>query len=87
MVRETKLVKLESYRIFVKQGRAAILLNDREKYILCLEDGISSSITLRSKKRFDESIHIFDEDMPIAWLNEAALQPVIEQFRLNKKRK
>jgi transcriptional regulator with XRE-family HTH domain len=68
--------------IINQQGRAAILLNNLEKYAFCLGDSIASSVTLRSKKRFDEALHIFRQDMPQSWLASQPIKEIVEQYHL-----
>ena len=64
------------------QGRAAIMMNDLEKYAACLKEGIAGAITLGSKKRFDEAITIYQRDLPAKWRCETALKQIAEQFQL-----
>lgn len=63
------------------QGRTAIQLGDLEKYVKCLGDGLSGSVALRSKKRYNEAITIF-QSVPAAWHKESQLQPLLEQYML-----
>jgi len=64
------------------QGKAAILANDLDKYIACLEDGLAGAVALKSKKRFDEAFNIFRQDVPATWHKEPLIKPLIEQYRL-----
>jgi len=64
------------------QGKAAIMLNNLEQYADYLEQGITGAITLKSKKRFDEAITIYQETMPKSWLNEPRIKQIAEQYQL-----
>lgn len=67
------------------QGRAAIMLQDLDRYAICLEDSLTSSIALKSKKRYTEAVKIFREDMPQAWLREDPIQQLVQKFQLQQK--
>lgn len=64
------------------QGRAAILSNNLGMYAYCLEDGIAGAIALKSRKRFDEALRIYQHDMPQAWKQEPLIKQIAEQFQL-----
>lgn len=63
-------------------GHAAILSKDLDLYGLCLEDGLSGATALGSRKRFDEAVTIFQQDMPKAWLHESRIKGLAEQYHL-----
>jgi tetratricopeptide (TPR) repeat protein len=63
-------------------GRAAILLGDLERYVCCLEEGVSGAIAIQSQKRLDEAIEIFQEQVPQSWLADPMLKQVTEKFSL-----
>jgi transcriptional regulator with XRE-family HTH domain len=63
-------------------GRVAILENDLDKYVLCLEDGLSSALQLHSSKRFDEAYNILLQEAPAKWRKDARLKKIQEQFHL-----
>jgi DNA-binding SARP family transcriptional activator len=69
------------------QGRAAIMANNLERYVACLEEGLVGAIKLGSKKRFDEAAAIYQHDLPSAWQRELAIRQVSEQFRLSTEEK
>lgn len=71
--------------ILNNQGRVATSMQDLERYAACFEDGLSSSIALKSRKRYDEAIKIFHEDMPQVWLREDPIRRLVEQYGLNGK--
>jgi transcriptional regulator with XRE-family HTH domain/tetratricopeptide (TPR) repeat protein len=62
------------------QGRAAIMVNDLERYVFCLEAGVSGAIALKSKKRFDEAVTIFQQGVPKQWRIEPQVRRVVEQY-------
>lgn len=64
------------------QGQAAIMLNNLDVYVNYLEEGIVGSVTLRSKKRFDEALTIFKRDMPASWRNDSQIKTIVEQYHL-----
>ena len=66
------------------QSRAAILDNDAERYALLLEDVLVGSGRIRSQKRFDEALHIFQEDMPASWLLVQRIKELAEQYGLKR---
>lgn len=63
-------------------GRAAIMMNDLETYRFCLKEGINGAVTLGSKKRFDEALNIFRQEVPRKWLGEPQMQRVVEELQL-----
>ena len=65
------------------QGKAAIQANDLDGYSFCLEDGLASSVMLKSMKRFDEAANIMKRDMPAPWLNDRRIQDIIEKYHLD----
>jgi transcriptional regulator with XRE-family HTH domain len=68
--------------IINQQGKAAIVLKDRDKYALCLEEGLTGSIALGSKKRFDEALSIFQQDLPGTWRTAHQMKGIAEHYRL-----
>jgi hypothetical protein len=64
------------------QGRAAILSKNLEQYALCLEDGLSGAIALRSQKRYDEAVTIFQQDLPRSWRREQRIKELVERYHL-----
>lgn len=65
------------------QGRVAAQMQDLERYTVCFEDGLRSSIALKSLKRYNEALKIFQEDMPATWLKEDPIQRLAEQYHLD----
>jgi tetratricopeptide (TPR) repeat protein len=66
------------------QSKAAILINDAERYATLLEEVIIGSANIGSKKRLDEACHIFREQMPAAWLTHPRIQTLTEKYRLKR---
>jgi tetratricopeptide (TPR) repeat protein len=64
------------------QGRAAILSHNQEHYAHLLREGITGALALGSKKRYDEAIQFFQQDMPHSWRRDPRIQQIIEQFSL-----
>ena len=64
------------------RGRAAILVSNLEQYSFCLEKGIQGAVTIQSKKRFDEAITIFHQEMPQGWLKEQRIKQIAERFQI-----
>lgn len=65
-----------------QQGKAALLLNDLKRYTMCLEDGLGGSIALGSRKRYDEAVTIFQQDMPKTWRHEQRIRDIAEKYHL-----
>ena len=65
-------------------GRAAIMSGNLDKYIEYLRDGVSGAIILQSKKRWDEAVTIYHQEMPKSWLHEAGIRQIDEQFQLTR---
>jgi len=76
----------ERYRLIIANGQsqAAILANEAERYADHLEDVILGSLRLRSKKRFGEALHIFQEEMPSSWLSVNRIRQIAEQYGLKR---
>jgi hypothetical protein len=66
------------------QSQAAILDNDAERYADHLEDVLVGSVRIRSQKRFDEALQIFQEDMPASWLQVERIRQLAEQYGLKR---
>ena len=64
------------------QGQAAILSNNLEQYVRCLEEGLTGAIALKSQKRFHEAMTIFRQKVPAKWRNEPQLKDIAERFQL-----
>jgi hypothetical protein len=67
-----------------QQSRAAIALNNLEGCIACLEDTLTHSLAIGSKKRFNEAVSILQEDLPANWQREAAVKDLMERFQVGK---
>lgn len=63
------------------QGRAAALDGNLEAYVASLEDGLSGSIAIKSRKRYDEAITIY-QTIPTTWKSHSLISPLVEQFKL-----
>lgn len=63
------------------QGRAAALDGNLEAYASSLEDGLSGSIAIKSHKRYNEAITIY-QTIPTSWKSHSLISPLIKQFRL-----
>lgn len=64
------------------QGQAAILSNNLEQYVRCLEEGLTGAIALKSHKRFHEAVTIFRQEVPAKWRNAPRLKELAERFQL-----
>ncbi len=64
------------------QGQAAILSNNLEEYARCFEEGITGAVALRSRKRFQEAVTIFRQEVPAKWRNEPRIKDLAERFHL-----
>lgn len=64
------------------QGRAAILSNDLEAYVHYLEESVAGALALKSKKRYDEAITIFRQDVPQTWLKDPRIKDISERYHL-----
>ncbi len=62
------------------KGRAAILANNLEIYAQCLQEGIEGALEIKSQKRLNELLGIFQEEMPGAWRNNASITKITEQY-------
>ncbi|MBA2288232.1 MAG: helix-turn-helix transcriptional regulator [Ktedonobacteraceae bacterium] len=73
----------ERFRLEIRnhQGRAAVMRNDLDQYVACLEDGLAGAVVIQSKKRFDEAVTIF-RTLPSAWYREVQIQRIVEQYSL-----
>ena len=68
------------------QSRAAILDNDAERYAGLLEDVLIGSVRIRSQKRFDEALGIFQEEMPASWLLVNRIKQLVEHYGLRREK-
>jgi tetratricopeptide (TPR) repeat protein len=66
------------------QSKAAILINDAERYATLLEAVIIGSANIGSKKRLDEAYRIFRDQMPPAWLAHQHIQTLTEKYHLKR---
>ncbi len=64
------------------QGHAAILSNNLEEYARCLEEGIMGAVAIKSHKRFQEAVTIFQQEVPAKWRDEPLLKELAERFQL-----
>lgn len=67
------------------QSRAAIRAKDLDRYASYLEDALVGALALGSKKRFDETYRIFQQEMPAAWLVTTQIKTIAEQYQLKRK--
>ena len=67
------------------QSRAAIRVNDLERYATFVENAISGALSLGSKKRFNEAYRIFQQEMPLDWLATIQMKMLVEQYHLERK--
>ncbi len=67
------------------QSRAAIRADDLDRYASFLESAIVGALALGSKKRFDETYRIFQQEMPAAWLATQQIKTIAEQYHLERK--
>ena len=64
------------------QSRAALLMGDREQYILCLREGLKGAMTIQSKKRYAEAITVLQNEVPLSWHQDAPIRVIKEEFGL-----
>jgi DNA-binding SARP family transcriptional activator/tetratricopeptide (TPR) repeat protein len=62
------------------KGRAAILSNNLEIYAQCLQEGIEGALEIKSQKRLNELLGIFQEEIPETWRNDASITKIVEQY-------
>lgn len=62
------------------QGSAAILTDDLEHYLYCLEEGVTGALKLQSQKRLGEALAIFQNQMPRAWLTEIPVKQTMDKL-------
>jgi DNA-binding SARP family transcriptional activator len=62
------------------KGRAAILSNNLEIYAECLQEGIEGALEIKSQKRLNELLGIFQEEIPGAWRDNASITKITEQY-------
>jgi tetratricopeptide (TPR) repeat protein len=63
------------------QGLAAILLNQREQYAETLKMAISGSVSIGSRKRFDEAVSMFQDLAPPEWRQDPSLSSILASLR------
>ncbi len=64
------------------RGRAAIQARNLERYAQCFEEGMKGASALKSKKRYDEAVSIFHNEVPGSWRKEPKIKQAREQFQL-----
>ena len=76
----------ERWRLIILnyQGLAATLSRQLDQYSKCLQEGLSGSITLGSKKRLDEAVSIYQHYVPQKWKNESCIKQLQERFLLEQ---
>jgi hypothetical protein len=67
------------------RGRAAIISNNLERYADCLEEGLTGAIALKSKKRYEEALTFYHQDMAKIWQREPRIKLIAERFQLGQK--
>ncbi|GHO59246.1 AfsR/SARP family transcriptional regulator [Ktedonobacter robiniae] len=72
--------KRNQLEILNHKGRAAIGAKNLDSYVHCLKEGLAGAIALKSQKRRDEVITIFQRDVPVAWQYEKSLRHIGEQY-------
>lgn len=72
--------KRNQLEILNHKGRAAIGSKNLEYYIQCLEEGLTGAIALKSQKRRDEAITVYQRDVPATWRREKSLMHIVEQY-------
>ena len=65
-----------------QRARTAIHLNDLESYAHHLEHALVGSVSIMSRKRFDEALTTFRQEVPSTWMNEPAIKSLNEQYQL-----
>ncbi|MGH7883421.1 MAG: hypothetical protein ACREN8_11060, partial [Candidatus Dormibacteraceae bacterium] len=67
-----------------QQARAAIHNNDLDKYTLFLDDSIKGSLAIKSRKRFEEALTTYRQEIPELWRREPAIKHLAEQYQLSE---
>jgi tetratricopeptide (TPR) repeat protein len=67
------------------QSRAAIRAHDLDRYAAFVESALVGALALGSKKRFDETYRIFQQEMPADWLATNQMKTIAEQYHLKRK--
>ncbi|GER90070.1 hypothetical protein KDW_42320 [Dictyobacter vulcani] len=65
--------------ILNQQGKAAVLSNHLDEYVVCLQQGIEGAQQLGSKKRLDEVVEIYQKEVPGAWKQHQKIKQITEQ--------
>jgi tetratricopeptide (TPR) repeat protein len=67
--------------ILNQQARAAIMAGDLDRFADRLDAAIVGSTAIQSRKRLDEAVAIYRDDMPSAWRRDAVIRRLSERFR------
>jgi DNA-binding SARP family transcriptional activator len=75
----------ERLRLEIINGlsRAAIRAGELERYIALFEDSIVEATRLGSKKRFNEAISIFQQEIPQTWRTNGHIKALAEKYQLS----
>nr|BBH91797.1 hypothetical protein KTC_65480 [Thermosporothrix sp. COM3] len=76
----------ERLRLEIWNGhsKAAIQMNELEHYAALLTDSLSSAQMLGSKKRYQEAVVIFQQELPSTWRKHALLREVAATYGLQR---
>ncbi len=66
------------------QSRAAIMINDLERYTALAGEVFTGAIAIRSKKRFDEARTIFRQSVPKTWSRSSKIKEFAEKYQLDR---
>jgi transcriptional regulator with XRE-family HTH domain len=74
----------ERLRLEIVNGlsKAAIRANDLERYITYLDQALVGAVALGSKKRFDEAVRMFQQEIPGAWRTDNRIKQIAEKYDL-----
>ncbi len=78
----------ERLRLEIVNGhsKAAIRANNLEHYAGLFENALAGATALGSKKRYEEAIHIFQQEVPNTWLDNGTMKSIVQKYRLERKR-
>jgi tetratricopeptide (TPR) repeat protein len=80
----TSLFIPERIRLEIVNGKSkvAILVNDAERYAEYLKEVLNGALNIGSKKRFDEALGFFRQEMPRTWLAFPQIKELTEHYSL-----
>jgi tetratricopeptide (TPR) repeat protein len=65
-----------------ERGRAAVAAGDLDLYGSCLRSGLARALNLGSRKRYEEAVSIYQEDLSPDWRRQPQISQIAEEFNL-----